>query len=71
MTKTYKISEIALLTELPIATIRYYEELDLLNLRETLVIIESLQKLTLNGFTLSKELKQQECLLQKSKIILA
>lgn len=30
MTKTYKISEIALLTELPIATLRYYEELDLL-----------------------------------------
>ncbi|WP_416435240.1 MerR family transcriptional regulator [Lactococcus lactis] len=29
-TKTYKISEIALLTELPIATLRYYEELDLL-----------------------------------------
>lgn len=30
MTKTYKISEIALLTELPIDTLRYYEELDLL-----------------------------------------
>mgnify|MGYP000924162790 FL=1 len=30
MTKTYKISEIALLTELPIATLRYYEELNLI-----------------------------------------